>query len=98
MSPPPASIAATPYPSRLLAGIGYLVCIAVAIFGLLTIVGHIGLVLWPSLHHATVTDPLPTNPVYAHYPWAADCLREQLAKQRNAYVPFLLWGNSETHG
>ena len=85
-------------PFRFLAGVGYFVCTGVLVLTLLSIAAHIGLPLWPRMHKATVTDTSPANPVYANYPWAADCLKQQLAKERNAYLPFLLWGNTEVHG
>jgi hypothetical protein len=98
MRPLPVGVNKGQNPSRFLAGVGYFVCTSVLVFALLNIVAHIGLPLWPKLHKATVTDPLPANPVYANYSWAADCLNQQLAKDRNAYLPFLLWGNPEVHG
>ena len=98
MSFHPGSIDSGRLPSRFLAGVGYLACIFVLVFTFLTIVAHIGLALWPRFHKPTLTDASPANPVFAPYAWAADCLREQQAKQRNVYVPFLLWGNPEARG
>jgi lysophospholipase L1-like esterase len=65
---------------------------------LLEIAGRIGLALWPHFHKPTVTDVVPGNPAYAAFPWAAECMKEQVARERDTYFPFRLWGIAESHG
>jgi lysophospholipase L1-like esterase len=96
--PPPAPAPATARPWSFFTWVGYFVCTLVLVIIVLEIGARIALAVWPRFKQPTVTDIVPGNPAYAAFPWAAECMQEQVARQKDTYFPFRLWGVAETHG
>ncbi len=82
------------------AWLGYFVCTVILVIVFLDIGARIVLAVRPHFKQPTVTDIVPQNPAYAAFPWAAECMKEQVARQKDTYFyfPFRLWGVAESHG
>jgi hypothetical protein len=80
--------------------VGCCVCTLVVSAALLELSARLGLALQLHFHKSTIADIVPGNPAYAAFPWAEQCMKEQIAriKYRHIYFPFRIWGVTESHG